>query len=880
MGQAPLRPEIRLPVVNCTTDSASDCRTLFDFSDATSFTFSSVSNSVNSWAQISFPEPMYVRQLRVWGQQGITDLRLDLPLGMASQTVSGISTAFFKTFELNPPVNTSLIRFTVVGSSTVGILKDIEVLGAPLEPEVPLVSCTSLSNNTCAYALDGNSSTSWVSTPALNADLTVQFSGPFNSFIQYVSIQTAAGYPSVASFRLDFSLGDSLTLTCTANQPGASQTFSLGGITASWAKFTLLSVQGATAATSTSGLTSIKFFGAAGTNCPAGYYCTNTTSTICPIGSYCPAGTTAPIPCPLGYFGNTTGLSTSTCSGQCLTGTRALLGATSAICNGFCPAGSYCPWNTTSVITCPIGSFCPNASAVPVPCPLGTYGSAVGLSSASCSGQCLARFYGNTTGQTSPTCSGPCSSGYICPVGTGQPTPCPAGFFCPANGAPQPCQPGYYCPLLSTFMTACPVGTYGATSQLPSSSCSGLCFGGYFGSGLARTFPTCDGACSPGYFCPNGSTSATQQICPLGYYCPPASSAAQLCPNGTYTFSLGLSSCENIVASVSSVTSVQGDGSYPLNSVINVTVAFVNVRYVLVPLGSVPTLSLDAGGYTRQAVYVAGSGSLLLTFQYTVSNHDYSPRLAYVSSGSLTGIVYGPALNYPVSLTLPAPTATNSLYANRNIVVAARPDNTSTFTCSSSVVPLSGSISCVSYPRFRGVNYAFASTSLTLSMSAPYGSFSGFNASQGSALAFTFTAATTLGTITISDGNSITPFTINIYRVIDQTTSLSCTPLTVTTGSTVTCTITPRLANTVVATHSIIFTPRATRNPPVTFTGGDGVLSAVTPQLASSFTFTYQVPSHGGPIQLWDGYSGNTVTISVYDTPDPSSISYIGESCL
>ena len=60
--------------------------------------------------------------------------------------------------------------------------------------------------------------------------------------------------------------------------------------------------------------------------CPMGYY-GNTTqlssihcTDICPLGHYCPIGSTTPIPCPAGSYGNTTGLGTNICSGLCQKG--------------------------------------------------------------------------------------------------------------------------------------------------------------------------------------------------------------------------------------------------------------------------------------------------------------------------------------------------------------------------------------------------------------------------------------------------------------------------------------------------------------------------------------------------------------------------------
>ena len=53
--------------------------------------------------------------------------------------------------------------------------------------------------------------------------------------------------------------------------------------------------------------------------CPAGYYCVNRDrADICRQGYYCPTGTGANLqPCPIGTFGNTTGLSNESHCTQC-----------------------------------------------------------------------------------------------------------------------------------------------------------------------------------------------------------------------------------------------------------------------------------------------------------------------------------------------------------------------------------------------------------------------------------------------------------------------------------------------------------------------------------------------------------------------------------
>lgn len=78
---------------------------------------------------------------------------------------------------------------------------------------------------------------------------------------------------------------------------------------------------------------------------------------LCPRGSYCRAGVI--IPCPLGRYGNTTGLQTAECSGECGDGT-------------FCPEGSVLPMD------CPVGYFCPTGKEVVI-CPAGTFGAQTGI---------------------------------------------------------------------------------------------------------------------------------------------------------------------------------------------------------------------------------------------------------------------------------------------------------------------------------------------------------------------------------------------------------------------------------------------------------------------------------------------------------------------
>eukprot|EP00455_Lapot_gusevi_P021030 TRINITY_DN22146_c0_g1_i1.p1 TRINITY_DN22146_c0_g1~~TRINITY_DN22146_c0_g1_i1.p1 ORF type:complete len:232 (-),score=26.27 TRINITY_DN22146_c0_g1_i1:12-608(-) len=198
MAQAPMRPEIMLPMYSCSTDAGVSCSSAFDGSDATTFTFSASSNSVNSYARIDFPTTMYIRQVRIFGQQGVTDMRMDFN-GASSQTISGISTSWYKLYELSSAVTSSYVAFYVTASTAQAIIKDIQVMGLPLDYELTPRSCSPSTAGTCSYATDNNGATSWLSYPATNADLQISFTTL--STITFVSLQPAPTYAPPCTLR-------------------------------------------------------------------------------------------------------------------------------------------------------------------------------------------------------------------------------------------------------------------------------------------------------------------------------------------------------------------------------------------------------------------------------------------------------------------------------------------------------------------------------------------------------------------------------------------------------------------------------------------------------------------------------------------------------
>ncbi|OQR98567.1 hypothetical protein ACHHYP_08287 [Achlya hypogyna] len=122
---------------------------------------------------------------------------------------------------------------------------------------------------------------------------------------------------------------------------------------------------------------------------------------------------------------------------------------------------------------------------------------------------------------------------------------------------------------------------------------------------------------------------------------------------------------------VINVASITADGTYFVGDVIAIRVTFS--EYVVV--SGIPVLLLNLGVYDRSAVYVSGSGSTSLVFQYTIGQDDFSKDLSYIDLRSL----YNPpgasilfqSTNPTVAANcqLPLPGSAGSLSANSNLQV-------------------------------------------------------------------------------------------------------------------------------------------------------------------------------------------------------------------
>ena len=91
----------------------------------------------------------------------------------------------------------------------------------------------------------------------------------------------------------------------------------------------------------------------------------------------------------------------------------------------------------------------------------------------------------------------------------------------------------------------------------------------------------------------------------------------------------------------------------------------------IVNVTGTPQLTLETGTSDAVVAYSAGSGSTVLTFNYTVAAGHTSTDLDYVDIGSLAlnGGTVKDAADNPAILTLPAPGAPGSLGANKAIVI-------------------------------------------------------------------------------------------------------------------------------------------------------------------------------------------------------------------
>ena len=124
---------------------------------------------------------------------------------------------------------------------------------------------------------------------------------------------------------------------------------------------------------------------------------------------------------------------------------------------------------------------------------------------------------------------------------------------------------------------------------------------------------------------------------------------------------------DNTVPTVTSVSSVTGNGTYGIGNVVQVTTIFSEEVFVT----GTPQLALETGSTDAVVNYSSGSGSNTLIFNYTVAAGHISSDLDYLGTTSLTlnsGTIKDAAGN-TATLTLASPGATYSLGDNKALVI-------------------------------------------------------------------------------------------------------------------------------------------------------------------------------------------------------------------
>lgn len=120
----------------------------------------------------------------------------------------------------------------------------------------------------------------------------------------------------------------------------------------------------------------------------------------CGNGKYGDVSTGTCTNCPMGVYGNSTGLTSPACSGPCNGGRFGSSGQTGPNCNGACSPGKYCPVGSSASSVCPVGQWSGQYAVTCTVCPPDRPYSLVGsgdmANCTACASGCEAGLHGAT----------------------------------------------------------------------------------------------------------------------------------------------------------------------------------------------------------------------------------------------------------------------------------------------------------------------------------------------------------------------------------------------------------------------------------------------------------------------------------------------------
>jgi hypothetical protein len=125
-----------------------------------------------------------------------------------------------------------------------------------------------------------------------------------------------------------------------------------------------------------------------------------------------------------------------------------------------------------------------------------------------------------------------------------------------------------------------------------------------------------------------------------------------------------------ISPSVFSVSSSELNGMYNIGDTLEITIEFSEVVVVDTSNGS-PKITLETGTQNAEIDYTSGSGTNTLIFNYVVVRDHVSDDLDYINTTalSLNESTINDLSGNSAVLTLPAPSASGSLSANKNLII-------------------------------------------------------------------------------------------------------------------------------------------------------------------------------------------------------------------